>query len=178
MYSWVMLSMCAIHILSVWFPSWDLSRNCAFISYFICEDFDFLLHNFTHICLRRDRALGSEWKFEWYLWGLELRRFLSLAFEYGIFEVMGHGVIIFYTLWYDSFKWQTSGLNVWLSFHWFLLVCYKYALTNLLASMQMFVGVITVNPQETQLLLLGTPRGLKACCTCSMQSFSQRKWSS
>ncbi|CAN6567579.1 unnamed protein product [Malus baccata var. baccata] len=40
----------------------------------------------------------------------------------------------------------------------------------------MFVGVITVNPQETQLLQLGTPRGSKACCTCSVQSFGQRNF--
>ena len=35
-------------------------------------------------------------------------------------------------------------------------------------SLDMFVGVIAVNPQETKLLLLGTPRGLKACSMCSI----------
>ncbi|CAL2256480.1 unnamed protein product [Prunus armeniaca] len=33
-----------------------------------------------------------------------------------------------------------------------------------------------LNPQETQLLLLGMPRGLKACCICSMQSSYPQKW--
>ena len=45
-------------------------------------------------------------------------------------------------------------------------------------SQDMFVGVIAVNPQETKLLLLGTPRGLKACSMCSMLSCSLRKWPS
>ena len=45
-------------------------------------------------------------------------------------------------------------------------------------SQDMFVGVIAVNPQETKLLLLGTPRGLKACSICSMLSCSLRKWHS
>ena len=40
----------------------------------------------------------------------------------------------------------------------------------------MFVGSIAVNPQETKLLLLGTPRGLKACSIRSMLSCSLRKW--
>ena len=40
----------------------------------------------------------------------------------------------------------------------------------------MFVGVIAVNPQETKLLLLGTPRGLKACSIRLMLSCSLRKW--
>ena len=40
----------------------------------------------------------------------------------------------------------------------------------------MFVGSIAVNPQETTLLLLGTPRGLKACSIRSMLSCSLRKW--
>ena len=39
-------------------------------------------------------------------------------------------------------------------------------------SQDMFVGVIAVNPQETKLLLLGTPRGLKACSISSMLSCS------
>ena len=42
----------------------------------------------------------------------------------------------------------------------------------------MFVGSIAVNPQETTLLLLGTPRGLKACSIRSMLSCSLRKWPS
>ena len=40
----------------------------------------------------------------------------------------------------------------------------------------MFVGSIAVNPQETKLLLLGTPRGLEACSIRSMLSCSLRKW--
>ena len=43
-------------------------------------------------------------------------------------------------------------------------------------SLDMFVGVIAVNPQETKLLLLGTPRGLKACSIRSILSCSLRKW--
>ena len=42
--------------------------------------------------------------------------------------------------------------------------------------LDMFMGVIAVNPQETKLLLLGTPRGLKACSIRSMLSCSLRKW--
>ena len=38
-----------------------------------------------------------------------------------------------------------------------------------------FVGIFAVNPQETQLLLLGTPRGLKPCCIWSMQSCEPTK---
>ena len=42
----------------------------------------------------------------------------------------------------------------------------------------MFVGSLAVNPQETTLLLLGTPRALKACSMRSMLSCSLRKWPS
>ena len=36
--------------------------------------------------------------------------------------------------------------------------------------------VFTINPHETTLVLLGLPRGLTACCICSMQSCHLRKW--
>ena len=39
-----------------------------------------------------------------------------------------------------------------------------------------FVGIFTINPHETTLVLLGLPRGLTACCICSMQSCHLRKW--
>ncbi|CAL2239456.1 unnamed protein product [Prunus armeniaca] len=59
-----------------------------------------------------------------------------------------------YTL-IDHLSWQLSGVGesvkrLWVSF--------------------------LLNPQETQLLLLGMPRGLKACCICSMQSSYPQKW--
>ncbi|CAL2256503.1 unnamed protein product [Prunus armeniaca] len=58
-----------------------------------------------------------------------------------------------YTL-IDHLSWQLSGVGesvkrLWVSF--------------------------LLNPQETQLLLLGMPRGLKACCICSMQSSYPQK---
>ena len=73
--------------------------------------------------------------------------------------------------------------DLWLGISLYLLVfaCYLNLGTNRgilddRMSLDMFEGVIVVNPQETKLLLLGTPRGLKACSIRSMLSCSPQKW--
>ena len=73
--------------------------------------------------------------------------------------------------------------DLWLGFSLYLLdvACYLNLGTNRgilddRLSLNSFVGVITVNLQETKILLLGTPRGLKACSIRSMLSCSLRKW--
>lgn len=38
------------------------------------------------------------------------------------------------------------------------------------------VGIFAIIPDEIKSVLLGLPRGLKACCICLMQSYRLRKW--
>lgn len=138
MYSWVMVSVCVIYILSIWFISWDLLRNCASISDFICENFDFLyIISLIYVVERLNLKIWVKTWVDSVRSRVEANSILSIWVWWPWSCKTWRNIFIRYN-WYDSLKWQSFELNEWQNLHWFLLVCLKHVLTKLFAD---FVNV-------------------------------------
>ena len=114
------------------------------------------------------------------MWELELKHVLPSRFEYVCFEAVCLWAIVFHcTHLLIIYLGNSMVLEVWLKFSFISISCFQSQFSNLLfcrVNKRLWVSFL-LNPQETQLLLLGMPRGLKACCMRSMQSSYLRKWS-
>ena len=138
MYSWVMVSVCVIYILSIWFISWDLLRNCASISDFICENLDSLyIISLIYVVERLNLKIWVKTWVEAVRSRVEANSILSIWVWWLWSRKTWRNIFIRYN-WYDSLKWKSFELNEWQNLHWFLLVCLKHVLTKLFAD---FVNV-------------------------------------